>query len=317
MADTGTMVILMATYNGQQYLAEQIDSIICQSYQDWTLLVSDDCSSDATLQVASDYAARDSRVRYASNEERGGSAQANFLGLIGSERLAGKAICFCDQDDVWEPFKLENGFTLLRELNSVAPGLVHTDLKVVDSELRVIEDSFMGYTGLDAKGLAFKDVLFQNYAPGCTIMVNAELAKRMAEQSDELRSRKIIMHDWWAMLLAYGCGNAIYSAEKTMLYRQHDANSIGATGSKIRIKSLGGSLADARSQVDLCFKQAEIFKELNYSILNDAAKRDLNYFLDLRRHGIIQRIVRYRKMQGSRKMSLKRRILWIVGLLMQ
>lgn len=96
--------ILLATYNGEQYIHEQIQSIITQKYTNWTLLISDDCSSDDTLNILREYEKMDSRIHIVSHGIRYGSAQANFMSLLSA--TTAQYISFCDQDDVWDSDKL-------------------------------------------------------------------------------------------------------------------------------------------------------------------------------------------------------------------
>lgn len=219
--------ILMATYNGQRFVGEQIESIQGQTCADWRLLVSDDCSTDKTLDVVRRYAAADGRIQVVSQGVRHGGAKANFFSLM--DKSTAPYVMFCDQDDVWLPRKVEKTFEAMRKIEGSAsadvPLLVFTDMKVVDGDLNVIAESFDRFSSIDPSRNAFPHVVAQPIASGCTMMVNAaarDLALKAPDTSD------VILHDQWLTLLASAFGRIAYVDEPTSLYRQHGSNEIGA-----------------------------------------------------------------------------------------
>ena len=133
----------MATYNGSCFVGEQIESIQSQTYRNWRLLVSDDCSTDGTLDVVKRFACIDSRIQIISEGVKHGGAKENFFSLM---RHSDSRYCmFCDQDDVWLPEKISNTFASMRRLEGEyqdVPLLVFTDMKVVDGNLATIHESF-------------------------------------------------------------------------------------------------------------------------------------------------------------------------------
>ena len=219
--------ILMATYNGERFVGEQIESIQAQTYGNWRLLVSDDCSSDGTLDVVRRYAAEDERIRLVSEGVRYGGAKENFFALMG--RSEAPYAMFCDQDDVWLPEKVQKSFDLMRvheqENGFDKPILVFTDMKVVDEQLNVIDESFERFSSIDPRRTKFQQVVAQSLGAGCTMMVN-ERARHVAMRVNSYD--KVIMHDWWLCLVAASFGCIGYLDESTSLYRQHGLNEIGA-----------------------------------------------------------------------------------------
>lgn len=218
--------ILMGTYNGERFVGEQIESIQAQTYQNWQLLVSDDCSTDGTLGVVRRYAAKDNRIKIVSDGERFGGAKENFFSLM--HKSAAPYAMFCDQDDVWLPEKIEKSFAALRALEDKygtdAPLLVFCDMKVVDSGLAVIHESFEGFTNLNPRRLAFRQLLVQNVAAGCSMLFNHAVLDICLWATGEGAE----MHDWWAMLIASAFGRISFIAESLTLYRQHGRNEVGA-----------------------------------------------------------------------------------------
>ena len=163
--------ILMATFNGERFVGEQIESIQAQSYRNWRLLVSDDCSSDGTLDVVRRYAANDERIRIVSEGVRYGGAKENFFALMGKSEAP--YVMFCDQDDVWLSRKVEKTFILMNGMedgySAKLPLLVFTDMKVVDAELNVIAESFEAFSSIDPSRTALPYVLAQSLGAGCIL----------------------------------------------------------------------------------------------------------------------------------------------------
>ena len=218
--------ILMATYDGERFVGEQIESIQRQTYGNWHLLVSDDCSTDATLDVVRRYAASDNRIRIVSEGVKHGGAKENFFALM---RHSGAPYCmFCDQDDVWLPQKVEKSLAALRALESRngldVPLLVFCDMKVVDGELNVIHESFEESSHFDPSRLAFRQLIAHNVAAGCCMLLNRALLDICGRSGGDGAE----MHDWWAMLAAAAFGRILFIDEPLSLYRQHGDNEVGA-----------------------------------------------------------------------------------------
>lgn len=219
--------ILLATYNGKEYIGKMIDSLLSQDYPNIHILVSDDCSDDGTDQILADYAIRYPEIisHYQSGQHFG-CAQNHFMHLLHRFQDA-PYIMFCDQDDVWHEDKVRKTLDLMlrTEREPEIPVLVHTDLRVVDQDLRVISPSFCQHSGFDGNRLAFRQLLVQNVVTGCTAMINRSLAQMACEC---YCGGKMLMHDWWLALLASSCGKMAFLNEQTIDYRQHGKNSVGA-----------------------------------------------------------------------------------------
>lgn len=135
---------------------------------------------------------------------------------------------FSDRDDVWLPNKVEATYQKMLELEDMEqdkPCLVFTDLKVVDSSLEIISESFMQYSKHNPDKLSVRDIFVGNPAPGCTMMINRELENLAVKYTD---TERIEMHDWWCMAIAAAFGNIMYLNNGTILYRQHSKNTLGA-----------------------------------------------------------------------------------------
>lgn len=220
MNDRSKVQILLATHNGAPFLHEQLRSHQNQTHDPIEILASDDCSSDGTQQVL---------------KEHGVSTLTSDrpLGCIGnfSKLLANRSapyLAFSDQDDVWLPEKIEHSLKALKTAESLfsdkTPILVHTDLRVVDAELKRLGSSFWSYTRIDPLNKSnFSHLLVQNNVTGCTMLINEALADLIGEVPKEA-----MMHDWWIALVASALGKVIPVDKATMLYRQHGKNTLGA-----------------------------------------------------------------------------------------
>lgn len=266
--------ILMATYNGQNYICEQIKSLQAQSYENWELLISDDCSSDNTLDIVSQFSEQDARIRIVSKGTRFGSAKSNFLYLLSQAKSP--YVMFCDQDDVWLPNKIEISLDRIQSIErsheSNVPCLVFTDMTVVDSDLNIIDDSFTSYSNINPLRTSFSHMLAQSVGAGCTMMINkaaTDLA-RIGGTNDN-----IIMHDWWLCIICSAFGAIDYVDKSTSLYRQHSANDVGAI--RFSLLCWAKKIGTFKYRQAAISKQAEYFEEVFNELLSDNQRGIVKY----------------------------------------
>lgn len=231
MVTTNQLAILMATYNGETYLAEQIESLLGQRFQDWVLYVHDDGSKDATPAILADYQRRYPEKIVLVEGAATGCARNNFFYLL--RAVEAPAYMFCDQDDVWLPDKIEKEYRAYRALGETEePVLVFTDLRIVDSGLGTIAPSLWSFFGFETERMRLESLIVQNVVTGCTVLINRSLRDSM------LRFRnmdRLPMHDKWAAMIALRFGRVCRVPEPTILYRQHEENSVGVKrGSGLR-----------------------------------------------------------------------------------
>lgn len=223
-ASEPSVAVLMATYNGAAFLRAQLDSLMMQTYPNWKLYVRDDGSSDGTVAIIREYAARyPDRIVFLEDGLHLGAGRG-FMYLM--EHVDADYYSFCDQDDVWLPMKLEVGLRAITALERKHPGkpvMVSSDLVVVDKDLRVIHESFYAASevliGLRSK---FEFAPVGNQLPGCTMIINRtarELALPMHPDVD--------LHDTWVWLMCAKHGAVKVLPFPTLLYRQHGNNTVG------------------------------------------------------------------------------------------
>lgn len=223
MESCKNIAILLATYNGDRFIAEQIESILCQTYSEWTLYVHDDGSSDSTMDTLRKFENTDPRIKILHYPVQGG-AKNNFFSIL--NHVEAPYYMFCDQDDVWNENKIaiemQKMVSLEKEHDIVC---IATDLEVVDENLNRIAPSMWQYAGLHPELMKnFDDYAGGTFMTGCTMLFNNN-----ARKSIILPATKAIMHDAWIELCIAKIGGKIeYMNTATVKYRQHGANVLGA-----------------------------------------------------------------------------------------
>nr|WP_296047211.1 glycosyltransferase family 2 protein [uncultured Blautia sp.] len=225
--EKGKIAILLATYNGERYLRELLESLIGQSLQNFCCFVHDDGSKDGTVKILEDYCSQYPKRFVMVEGESTGGAKSNFMYLMNQVRA--DYYMFCDQDDVWLPEKVKLSYNLIKKQEMSVPTVVYTDLKIVNSELSLIDSSYYHYTGKNPSRNSLIDLLKCNVTVGCTMTINRVLRDTALQVSN---LDNIFMHDWWISLIASVSGQLIFLNEQTILYRQHGDNSVGAIKKK-------------------------------------------------------------------------------------
>ena len=278
------VAILMATYNGEKYLKDQIDSILNQSYKNFTIFIRDDSSNDNTRKIIQDYYQKyPEKIVIVKDKKKSNGASDNFLLLLEyvSKLKEYNLFMFSDQDDIWLENKIEITIEKYESINDKnKPILIHTDLLVVDSKLNKINDSFIKYSNLKVNHIKFNKYLIQNNVTGCTMLIN----KNLVDLVDFNIKKEIIMHDWYFALLASAFGIIEFINESTIKYRQHGNNVLGAK--KIKgIKDIYNKLISNNNMKNDLIKiinQGQSFKKKYYDLLNDKNKKVIDDFCKLK-----------------------------------
>ncbi len=205
--------IAMATYNGEKYLKEQLESIYNQTYKNIEVIVTDDCSVDKTVEILEQYA-KSCGLKYIVNEKNLGFVK-NFEKVL--SLCNGDYIALADQDDIWCKDKIE---ILLKNISGHL--MVHSDAMLIDDKGEIIEESF---TKQNKKKVyqTVQDYLFINNVTGCTCMIDKTLLKKALPIPS-----KFGVHDYWLAVIASTQDSIAYVDKPLVKYRQHDDNQIGA-----------------------------------------------------------------------------------------
>jgi hypothetical protein len=222
--DTG-VAILLSTYNGASFLHAQLNSFLAQTHENWVLYWRDDGSSDETVQIMRDFAAKIGAERCVESTSSGPhmGAARSFLALL-SETLGAEMVAFADQDDVWLPEKLDCALAMLAQVGE-APALYCARQYLVDESLGGAKLSL-----LHQAHVGFPACLTHNVANGNTTVMNAAAAALVATAGYPEGS----VHDWWAYIVVSACGGIVLFDERPqILYRMHKHNLIGRDQSTI------------------------------------------------------------------------------------
>ncbi len=207
--------IAMATYNGEKYLKEQIESIYAQTYKNIEVIVTDDCSTDKTVEILEQYAKSHGLI-YFVNESNLGFVK-NFEKVI--SLCQGEYIALSDQDDIWEKDKLE---ILLSKIGTNL--LIHSDCSIIDEEGKIINSYWKGKSGYR---INIENLLFSNVITGCTVLFKKELLKTALPFPEG-----IVYHDWWLGICAAYEDKIDYIPGSLIQYRQHSEQNTGASENK-------------------------------------------------------------------------------------
>jgi glycosyltransferase involved in cell wall biosynthesis len=221
MGPTGQdeVVILLATYNGGRFLGDQLRSFVCQRHSNWSLIVSDDGSSDNTLHLVEQF--RDDVSNHVSIRQGPGLGfWRNFLSLLHRDST-GHYFAFSDQDDIWLPEKLTNAVGFLKTVDPAIPAVYFTRTQLIDDDGKVI-----GMSRLFCRPPAFRNALVQNIGGGNTMVMNRAAYVLLNAVPSDI---EIVSHDWWIYQIVTGAGGiAKYDPEPGVQYRQHIRNIVGS-----------------------------------------------------------------------------------------
>lgn len=218
----------MATYNGEKYIEQQIQSIIDQSMTDWKLIIRDDNSKDGTIKIIEKYINKDSRIELIRNDSQYHGAYLNFWQLI----MYAKKIepyqyyFFSDQDDIWEKEKLEK-FVFNAKKYENFPLYIYSDMSTIDGSdnilLKSVNDAMGIFMGNDKKTLFYS----QGYVWGCASMINRKLFEVVSPMPIENKETSIISHDNFYAKHALILGKVVFIEDTLIKHRRHENNTTG------------------------------------------------------------------------------------------
>ena len=284
---TEKIEILLATFQSEAFLAEQLDSILLQTDQNWVILIHDGGSTDGTLAIVQSYVEKyPDKIRLIGSSRA--SACRNFSQLLGA--ATAELIMLSDHDDFWLPDKIaETRKKFVEEMSKLPEGtplLVFSDSEIVDQDLNTIFPSLMHYSNLNPHRLALAQLLVQNVPHGNTMMFNSALCKLAYPIP-----RRAVMHDGWISLTAAAFGKIAYLDRITLLYRQHNCNIFGA--SCYSIPSLLKKIYDGKQK--LLFRwymnvsQAQAFLDSNRTRLKPDHLQMLELFANIKHSGFFKK----------------------------
>lgn len=267
------VAVLLCTYNGERFLPAQLRSLEDQTYPSWTVLASDDGSSDNTPAILEDFQSRWGAHRLALFSGPRKGFVANFFSLLRAAGSEHSYFAFCDQDDIWERDKLERAVHQLRLVPPDVPALYCSRTRLVDEQ-----GAHLGYSPLFTRPPCFANALVQSIAGGNTMVLNRALRELLVLAGP---APSVVSHDWLTYQVVTGCGGEIfYDAFPTVRYRQHVLNLVGRNSTFMaRFKRmrmlLGGDFRSWNNQ------NIEVLKRIRPR-LTSANQEIFDLFCDLR-----------------------------------
>jgi glycosyltransferase, family 2 len=255
------LCILLASYNGEKYISEQLDSIINQTYKNWELIIRDDGSKDETVTILNKYEKKDERIKILRDDKGNLGFLKNFEELLFNAKE--EFVLFSDQDDFWLKNKLEKFVEKIRDLDEKVlskPLLIHCNSLVCDDKLEIIKEEFID--SKIAKKTNSNIYFFEYIVQGSTSMVN----KKMIKESLPFL-KNVTLHDRYFHLLSQFLGTRVFIDESLVKYRQHERNEIGANRSIIK---------NIMSKKYFYVEDRKLIEEIKEKYIKCLRKRDLN-----------------------------------------
>jgi len=311
--------ILLASFNGERFLREQMDSIIAQSHDDWHLIIRDDGSTDSTLEILREYSEKyKSKLTIIDDGLGGLGARGNFSRLM--EYSTAPYILFSDQDDIWEKDKVKDMLTAIQQAESKnqvsatetpEPTCVFSDLAMINENGELIAPSLWEKESIDPTRVLLGQLLVQNVPYGCTMIINRSLLD-LATPIDG----RALLHDHWLALLSAAAGRILSFNKATIRHRIHDTNASRGENPIRKEREQSVSAVITNKNFNHYFsklqEQALSVKErlLERNIANGSAAV-LDDFINLRRKGLLTRkylMIERGFLKHSRRQSLK----WLI-----
>lgn len=218
---TPKVAILLATYNGEKWIREQLNSILIQKKINYTVFISDDNSSDSTKKIIKEYQLKNNNIEIVYKNSTLRSSAGNFFHLITNINIKNyDYFAFCDQDDIWLPNKLFSQYLLLNQTNAEG----------VSSDVIAFWPNGKEKLIIKSYNQTNYDYLFESSGPGCSFLISYWLMNKVRYHlMDKFLITKVYAHDWFVYLICRSYEKKwIISSQPTLKYRQHNNNLIGA-----------------------------------------------------------------------------------------
>lgn len=283
MIENKKIDILMATYNGEKYLVEQLDSIINQTYHNWNLLIRDDNSTDKTLEIIQNYHKKDKRIKILKDNKGNLGIVRNFEELLKSSES--EFIMFSDQDDIWVENKLDMYLKMIEKIKNKG-FMIHSDAILFDkNKSNILKDTFISKKAIN-KGL--ENVFFNYFVQGATILISKEIKNFILPFPKE-----VYLHDRYIHLISELFFERIFVNKALIYYRQHGDNQIGAKNTVRELLSKRYFDERDRQLIKVIYNKygsllTEDKKKLieEYFKITDIEKNRFNRFLNLKKSKI-------------------------------
>lgn len=286
--DNPSVLIMMASFNGEKYIREQIESILNQSFENWKLIIQDDCSSDKTLSVINEYVKEDNRIRLLINDGEHG-AYYNFHSLINKcKTWNSNYYMFADHDDIWHADKIQTMVNYFEQnTTDDVPTMIYGDMEIIDGK-----GNKTGKRINDLLKLKYRsqlDPFFNHTVFGCNCMINSELFNLVPSVNTNDKVTSILCHDNYYAKYAAIFGQLIYIDSLLMDYRRYGENVTSKHEYSYGIKKIVRRLSkiDGLAKDHACTYSQSIYtiKKILDNDKNTFCDKKLKTVLDIMEHG--------------------------------
>ncbi|MGP6146536.1 glycosyltransferase family 2 protein [Jeotgalibaca sp. A122] len=211
--------VLLSTYNGENYLTEQLNSLLNQKNVEVDILVRDDGSNDSTKALLQEWQ-ENKRLRWYTGENL--RPKKSFLDLLKKSSSEFSYYAFCDQDDYWVEEKLLTAVNKIEQVKEDIPVLYFSEALLVDEELNEL-----GKSDFATGAFSFEEILIKNNGSGCTMVFNKKLRDLINTGNYDNLSNEPLHDHWIYMVCLAAGGKVIYDSDSYIQYRQHGNNAVG------------------------------------------------------------------------------------------
>jgi len=282
------VAVILGFYNGNEFLRDQIDSILNQSHSNLDIFIADDCSTKEVDIPSLDLCLqRMRRIRLGVRSENVGFSN-NFLNALSNVDYPYEYFAFSDQDDIWYEDKIEKALKILENQPSDQPALYCGRTSITNANCR----ENLGVSPLFSRPPSFANAMVQNIGGGNTMVFNKAARDLIVEFSNNVNN--VVSHDWWCYQIMSGAGGFVYyDPEPCLQYRQHSSNLVGCNNNWVsrftRIKGLLKGEFKNWNDINL----SALSK--NSSLMTPANQKCLNDFIEARQFGLIKRLYLFKK----------------------
>lgn len=257
--------IILPVYNGQQYIAESINSIKMQSYTNWELIIVNDCSTDDTLKIIEKYIEQDARIKLVNNETNLKLPRSLNVGFSNAK---GRYLTWTSDDNLFHEHALKRMVDVLE--NNQDAVMVYTDLSDIDANGKEISSNIMGEP---------HQMIFGNVVGAC-FLYTREVYEKVGDYDPNLFLAED--YDYWIRIMR--CGRVIHLEENLYAYRKHDGSlsetrraQIGLQAYRVMEKNFLYLLSETRNKKEkFQFYDAFLYKLGE----NDTFARNMLYRID-------------------------------------
>lgn len=304
--------ILLATYNGEEFIAEQLDSILAQSFKDFRILIRDDGSSDNTLKIIQSYAEKfPGVIKIIQDSAICKHPTKNFLHIM--QYATADYVMFSDQDDYWRPYKIQISLDSIQAAEKKSPGkpvLIFSGIELTDKNLEPLNRIGNELTERE-EYKNFSRVILGNCVTGCSMIVNKALYEKIGDYDDCMTGR--CYHDHWLAMFACGCGVIEYLPMSMILHRIHGKNHSDYgepnTARDIILKPFKKFSSSKKTFFDL-HSWALLFKKRYERFMYPEKLKELEDYLGLFDKNLLVRLKSFRKLNKTVNPSIREKFLW-------